>query len=136
MGRDFSLEGRVHTGKGLGLSLGFPTANVVSFDYVVPGQGVYAAYVLVKRKVYLGVVNIGSQPTVSKSKKKTIEVHLVNFNQNIINKTIKFIFLKRLRKEKKFPSLQVLKTAIRKDIDFATAKYSASIPKHTQLVVA
>ncbi len=147
LGRNFSLKAKVGKGKGLGRSLGFPTANLKFGGYVIPGQGVYAAYAVVhsvrdrisngaNRKVYLAVVNIGFQPTVNKHRNKAIEAHLINFNKNIIDKNIKIVFLEKIRKEKKFPSLQALRSAIQKDIDFVTAKYSASPANHTQLIVS
>lgn len=135
LGRSFSIKAKVCRGKGLGLSLGFPTANLEALDYVIPGEGVYAACGVLNKKVYLAVVNIGFNPTVSKPEKRTVEAHLINFNKNIIDKNIKIIFLEKIRKEKKFPSPGALRAAIQKDIDFAAAKYSVSSLSHTQLIV-
>jgi len=125
LGRYFSLEGKVVSGKGIGKKLGFPTANIFSFDYVIPDSGVYAAYVILNKKKYLAAVNIGLRPTVSKSKNTIIEAHIIDFKRNILDKTIKIIFLERIRKEKKFVSFEALRAGIAKDIKHLTSKYSA-----------
>jgi len=125
LGRYFSLEGKVIKGRGIGKRLGFPTANIFSLDYVMPACGVYAAYLVLGKKKYLSVVNIGLRPTVSKSKSTIIEAHILNLKKNILNKTIKIIFLDKIREEKKFVSFEALSAAISKDIKHLTSKYSA-----------
>ncbi len=135
LGRDYIMEGKVIEGKGVGKKLGYPTANIYNVDkFVMPKVGVYVSYVLVEKKVYLGAVNIGFKPTLG-GKRYSLEVHILNFNKNILDKKIKIIFLERIREEKKFSSLHILKKAIKKDIEFITAKYSASSPHLTQLFV-
>ena len=136
LGRNFSLKGKVIRGKGLGVKLGFPTANIVTHDYVVPLSGVYSAYVIIKNKVYLGAVNIGVNPTIKKDKETVFEVHIINFCENISGKTIEIIFLEKIRQEHKFSSLDKLKAAIEKDIDLVISKYSVSLPKNPQLIVS
>ena len=125
LGRYFALEGKVVKGRGVGKSLGFPTANIFSGDYVMPASGVYAAYVVLGKKKYLAAVNIGLRPTVTKSKSPVIEAHILNLKKNVLNKTIKIIFFEKIREEKKFASLEVLSAAISKDIKRLTSKYSA-----------
>lgn len=125
LGRYFSLEGRVVKGRGVGKSLGFPTANIFSGDYVIPASGVYAAYVVLGKKKYLAAINIGLRPTVSRSKRPVVEAHILNLKKNVLNKTIKIIFFEKIREEKKFASLEVLSAAISKDIKHLTSKYSA-----------
>ena len=124
LGRYFSLEGKVIKGEGIGFKLGFPTANVLISDHIMPLCGVYSAYVIIGRKIFLGAVNIGVRPTLGNTEKSVIEAHLINFKENILGKTIEIIFLDRIRREQKFSSLAELQTAIKKDIDFITAKYS------------
>jgi len=123
LGRYFSLEGRVIKGKGIGTKLGFPTANLFVCDHIIPSDGVYSAYVMIGRRIYLGAVNIGARPTLSDTKKSLIEVHVINFKENILGKKIEIIFLDTIRKERKFSSLTELEAAIKKDIDFITSKY-------------
>jgi len=136
LGRNFSVRGEVHRGKRLGAKLEFPTANIYIHDYVVPATGVYAAYVALGRKIYLAAVNIGFRPTVEKTKKAVLEAHIINFRKDILGKTIEIIFMEKVRNEHKFSSLDKLKKAIRKDIDFITSKYSIYPPKNPQLIVA
>jgi len=125
LGRYFSLEGKVVKGKGVGMSLGFPTANIFPIDFVLPACGVYVAYVVLNKKKYLAAVNVGLQPTFSKSKSPVVEAHIINFKKNILDKKIKIIFLERLREEKKFSSKERLIAAISKDIKYLTSKCSA-----------
>lgn len=129
LGREFSLEGKVSGGNKMGSKLGFPTANIYSLDYVTPPEGVYAARAAVGKREYLAAVNIGKRPTITRAKKAVIEVHIINFNKNILGKTLQVTFLKKLREEKKFSSKALLKKAIRKDLDYITSKYSVPPPK-------
>ncbi|MFA7677127.1 MAG: bifunctional riboflavin kinase/FAD synthetase [Candidatus Omnitrophota bacterium] len=124
LGRAFSLQGRVKRGESFGTKLGFPTANIRTFDYVVPAQGVYAARAVLGAETYLAAVNIGRSPTVKESLWPTVEAHIIGFNRNIMGKTIEVVFLERIRSEKTFPSIDELRKAITKDIHFITSKYS------------
>lgn len=124
LGRNFSLKGRVFRGKGIGSRLGFPTANISASGYVMPACAVYAASVVLEKKIYLAAVNVGLRPTFRKIKGPIIEAHILNLKKNILGKTVKIVFLEKIREEKKFPSPEALKTAIGKDIERLTAKYS------------
>jgi len=124
LGRAYFMEGKVVRGNGIGRKLGYPTANIFNYEkFIVPERGVYTAYIVVGRKVYLGAVNIGFKPTL-KRKEYSLETHIINFNKNILNKKIRIVFLEKLREEKKFPSLNSLRRAIQKDIALITSKYS------------
>jgi riboflavin kinase/FMN adenylyltransferase len=135
LGRNFSIRGMVHRGKRLGTKLDFPTANIYTHDYVVSSAGVYAAYVCLGKKFYLAAVNLGLRPTVERSKKTILEAHIINFQKDILGKTIEVIFLEKVRNEHKFSSLEKLKEAIKKDINHITSKYSIYPPKNPQLIV-
>ncbi len=135
LGRNFSLEGKVSRGDGRGSKLGFPTANISAADYVVPREGVYAAYAVLENKVYLAAVNVGRKPTFKKVNRPALEAHIINFSQNILGKILKVIFLERVRNERRFTSPAELKEAIYKDIDQITAKYSIPCRKALQPVV-
>lgn len=115
LGRQYLVKGKVEKGRGVGRQLGFPTANLDTFDYVLPYQGVYAAYAKVNGKYFLAAVNIG---------RRAFESHIIDFSQNILGKTIEIIFLERLRPELNFQSNNELMKNIRKDIQFITSKYS------------
>jgi len=135
LGRRFSLEGKVFKGRGVGRKIGFPTANISTFDYVTPAEGVYAAWAVFENKIYPAAVNIGLRPTVVKARKPVVEAHIINFNKDILGKTIKVIFLERIRKEKKFSSLPLLRKAIQKDLCYITSKYSAPLSQPLQFLV-
>ena len=125
LGRCFSLRGKIVRGRGVGSKLGFSTANISASDYVIPACGVYAAYAILGKKTYLSATNIGMVPTFGKVKGPVIEAHILNFKKNILGKTIKIVFLERLRDEKEFSSHHALVSAISKDIKYLTSKYSA-----------
>lgn len=115
LGRDYAVKGKVKKGKGLGRRLGFPTANLDTFGYLLPRQGVYSAWTKVRDKIFLSAVNIG---------KKEFESHLINFSRNILNETIEVFLLERIRDELNFKSQAKLAEHIQKDIQTITAKYS------------
>lgn len=136
LGRNFSINGHVKKGRGIGSKLGFPTANISRADYVIPPQGVYVGYVIIKRKVYLSAVNIGLRlPTSKDAEEKLIEAHIINFNKNILGQKIKLVFLEKIRDEQKFSSCDKLRLAIAKDVRLVTSKYSTRLPKYPQPVV-
>jgi riboflavin kinase/FMN adenylyltransferase len=135
LGRLFSLKGTVARGRRLGSRLNFPTANIVPSDFVLPSRGVYASYVFLDSKAYVAVVNIGTKPTVTSSRKTTLEAHIVDFRGNILGRTVEVVFLEKLRNERKFPSLQALTLAIQRDLERTTAKYGSPLKKHAQLIV-
>jgi len=127
LGRDYCIKGIVYKDKGIGKKIGFPTANITPYNYLIPKKGVYAAMVEISKVRYLSAVNIGNRPTVNFSKNVKIETHIINFNKDIVNKEIKIYFLERLRDEKKFSDIDKLKNAIKKDIDYIIKKYTYKI---------
>lgn len=130
LGRKYILRGSVHRGMRYGGRIGFPTANIDTFDYVVPSNGVYAAMAEVDKKSYLSAVNIGFRPTVCDLQKKVMEAHIFDFNQDIIGRTIAVTFLQKIREEKKFTSINKLKEAINQDARYIKKKFVAkSFPR-------
>ncbi|MBO5370551.1 MAG: bifunctional riboflavin kinase/FAD synthetase [Clostridia bacterium] len=115
----YSVCGTVGTGRQLGRTIGFPTANLeLSAPYVLPKDGVYATRTHVGSNVYASLTNIGTNPTVS-GKKVTVETHIIGFDDDIYDTPIRVEFVKRIRDEKKFDSLDVLKDQIQKDVRYA-----------------
>ncbi|WP_421762753.1 bifunctional riboflavin kinase/FAD synthetase [Ekhidna sp.] len=116
LGRDYSVKGRVVDGAKKGRSIGFPTANIeVEESYkLLPADGAYAIRAVIKGNIYDGMLNIGFKPTVNGSS-RTIEAHLFNFDQDIYNEDIVVQFVKALRKEMKFESLEKLKEQLELD---------------------
>ena len=133
LGRPFALRGRVVKGKRLGRRLGFPTANVSSGSYSVPLQGIYAAYVALRKKLFLAAVFVNKKQA---KKPAVIEAHLIGFHKNILGEIITIIFLEYLRKARIFRSPAPLCYAIQKDIRHISAKYSIAKAPRTQLLVS
>jgi riboflavin kinase/FMN adenylyltransferase len=115
------LSGKVIKGKQLGKSLGYPTANLqIEEDYkIIPKEGVFVVKSTIDEKEYYGMMNIGHNPTVGEGNRKSIESYFFDFNQDIYHKNIRVEVLKRIRDEKKFDSLDNLKTAMKNDEIFA-----------------
>ena len=116
LGRKYSVIGKVVPGRGIGLKLGFPTANIKPYHTAVPAQGVYAAQVRLANAIYPAAVNIGIAPTV-RHEDAVIEAFLLDFDDDIRGRDIEIVFHKRLRPEKKFASYEALSDAIRHDVE-------------------
>jgi riboflavin kinase/FMN adenylyltransferase len=122
LGRPFLLTGKVVSGDGLGATIGFPTANLDLDGMQLPPNGVYAVRVHREGRVYPGVANIGVRPTVDPaSSKRTVEVHLFDFSEDLVGKELSLEFVKFLRREEKFSGLDALKGQIAKDCERARA---------------
>ncbi|GAQ95431.1 riboflavin kinase [Thermodesulfovibrio aggregans] len=120
LGRAYHIDGEVIKGMGRGSSiLGYPTANFVPKQEIVPKIGVYAVKVTTPDlKTYRGVANIGKNPTFGDID-MSYEVHILNFRENLLGKTLRIHFIDRIRDEKKFNSPEELKGNIAKDIEEA-----------------
>ena len=116
LGRPFSISGEVTEGNKIGRKIGFPTANIkIPNNTVMPKPGVYAGTVVAEGIFNPALINIGVRPTVSNDNKPIIEAHLIDWTGNLYGKIIKVVFLKRLRDEKKFNSIEELKQQIISD---------------------
>ena len=117
LNRNWSIEGKVQKGRQLGKKIGFPTANIDIQNYVLAKPGVYAVKVLRHNslKYNKGIANLGYRPTFNQ-KKILLEVHLFKFSSNIYNKYLTVEFLKFIRKEKKFKTVDHLKKQIKIDL--------------------
>lgn len=115
------VDGIVVTGDRRGNTIGFPTANL-NFDQgmVIPAKGVYSVHVAINRDTHLGVANVGIKPTFNGAGGKiNLEVHLLDFVGDIYGKMITVSFIRRLRSEKRFNSVQELVSQIQLDIEKA-----------------
>ncbi len=125
LGRSYSIISNVVVGDQIGRTIGYPTANLSVVDRAIPPRGVYAVTVLIGERQFQGCLNIGLRPTLGCSDPKLrVEVCILNFKEDIYGKTIEVIPLKRLRDEKKFSSLDVLKLQIAQDIKQAQSVFS------------
>ena len=116
LGYGYSLRGVVVAGNRLGRTIGFPTANMNLYEplKLVPGRGVYVVEAEVLGQKYRGMTNIGTRPTVGGSA-TTIETHILDFDEDIYGLPLRITFLRRLRDEIHFPSLDALKAQLSLD---------------------
>ena len=83
---------------------------------MLPANGVYITKTLLDGKLYNSMTNVGYNPTFEDVKEKMVETHIIDFNQDIYGKKIEVFFLKKIRDEKKFGSVELLKEQISKDM--------------------
>lgn len=116
LGYPYFITGKVTTGKQLGRTIGFPTANIkLTEDYkLVPAHGVYAASAQINGTTVLGMMNIGMRPTVDGTT-ETIEVHFFDFNQDIYDASLRISLHHRLRFEQKFAGIDALREQLGRD---------------------
>ncbi len=120
LGRDYSVSGRVAHGDKRGRLLGFPTANIEMFRKNTPIEGVYAVTMKgFDDKVYQGVANVGSRPTINGDAKVILETHLFDFDREIYGAYVEVNFKAKIRDEKKFASLDALTAQIDDDVQKA-----------------
>ena len=117
LGYDYFLNGNVIKGRGVGQTLGFPTANIrVDEKYkLIPADGVYAVNAGLDGEIHKGMLNIGVRPTlhpetiVNAKVNKSIEINIFDFDDDIYDKRLTVYFKARIRDEKKFDDLEALK---------------------------
>jgi riboflavin kinase/FMN adenylyltransferase len=125
LGRHYSILGTVVRGDQIGRSLGFRTANLSAHNEQFPPNGVYAVSALWRDRPLKGVVNLGIRPTVnSTTGERVLELHLLDFDEDIYGEDIEVTFLHLLRPERKFPSLEALKAQIAQDVAEARSALS------------
>ncbi|MBO6169354.1 MAG: bifunctional riboflavin kinase/FAD synthetase [Bacteroidales bacterium] len=117
LGRPYRLSGVVVSGNRIGRKIGFPTANMKLYEplMLVPQNGVYHTRVNVLGSWYDGMTNIGTRPTVDDRGALTIETHILDFNDMIYGLDITIDFVKHIRPEQKFPSLEALRFQLASD---------------------
>lgn len=118
LGRYHFVSGRVVTGQGRGRKLGFPTANISSQTEVVPLNGIYATSIEVKSRQWLSVSSVGVNPTFGDGP-RTVESFIFDFESEIYGEAVKLSFVKRIRDEKKFSTVEDLIAQIHGDVEQA-----------------
>lgn len=119
LGYNYFFSGTVIKGNQLGRTIGFPTANIqIKEDYkLIPKIGVYIVKSYLQEELIYGMMNIGNRPTVNGTN-QTIEVHFLNFNEDLYGQEITIELLEFIREEQKFDSLDALKNQIQKDKEY------------------
>lgn len=125
LGRTYSLCGRVTKGDGRGRQWGVPTANLSMHRLSLPLRGVFCVTIKRQGKLFTGVANLGSRPTVDGTK-NILEVNLFDFDENLYGEMLQVFFLHKLRDEIKFSSMDALIEQIHTDVRAAKAYYAES----------
>ncbi len=125
LGRNYSLIGKVIPGARRGQTLGFPTANLELTEELYPKKGVYAVEVVWNKQLLNGVADVGMNPTflpvlAKEGTPLSVEVHILNFHQDLYGEEIEVNFKKRIRDETRFNSPAELMEQIRKDVEWAS----------------
>ena len=114
---EYSIHGKVVEGFKIGNTIGFPTANIELYDTekIIPAIGVYAVRVRWNNQFFKGMMNIGRRPTLENGENISIEVHIIDFNENIYLQSLEIDFIRKIRDEQKFKDIDELKEQLQKD---------------------
>lgn len=122
LGRRYSVLGLVTEGRQLARQWGFPTANLIPEQQVLPPDGVYAIYARHENHVYPGVANLGRRPTIeTNSLVRRLEAHLFDFSGNLYGHELEVEWVTQLRPEQTFPNVEALREQIERDVAMARA---------------
>jgi riboflavin kinase/FMN adenylyltransferase len=127
LGRPHRLVGSVTRGDGRGRQLGFPTANLRGVEELLPPHGVYAVRSFADSVSSDGVLNVGVRPTFGPGE-VTVEVHLFDFDGDLVDVTLKVDLVARIREERRFPDPNALQEQIARDVELARQLLS-SLPR-------
>ena len=120
LGRRYAIAGTVVAGAQRGRTIGFPTANLAGVATLLPKDGVYAVRVLLEDAEFAGAANIGPNPTFGETAQK-IEVHILDFAEDVYGQTLKVEFAARLRETRPFASADELRAQLEQDVALARA---------------
>jgi riboflavin kinase/FMN adenylyltransferase len=124
LGHQYGLDGTVVLGDQRGRTIGFPTANLCTENELVPPHGVYATTTRIGEIVHPSVTNIGTRPTVDDSGRTTIETHIFNLDRDLYGASVRVGFVQRLRDERAFESLELLRAQIDTDCQRARVLFN------------
>ncbi len=117
LGRPFCLYAEVLHGKALGRTIGIPTVNqYFPGNLAIPKYGIYITQTVIDGTVYPSVSNVGIRPTVNDGSQINCETHILDFDGDLYGRTVEVRFLKRLRDEMRFHSIDALRAQIHRDI--------------------
>lgn len=123
-GHPFRLRAPVEPGKQLGRRLGFPTANQrFQPEGIIPQFGVYLTIAELGGRKYPGVTNVGVRPTVDDGS-PNVETHIIGYSGNAYGKVLTLDFVEKIRPERRFDSLEDLKSQVNSDIAFASEQFA------------
>jgi riboflavin kinase/FMN adenylyltransferase len=121
LGRCYAIVGRVVHGEGRGgRELGYPTANLqVDPEVALPRDGIYATWAYQGQRRYASAASIGVRPTFGKGNARTVEAFLLDFQGDLYGTSVRLEFVRRLREERAFPSVEALRVQIALDVEEA-----------------
>src|SRR5687767_12036785 len=114
LGHPYFLDGTIVEGRKRGKTIGFPTANMVTENELIPPHGVYATTMTIDGIVHSGVTNIGVRPTFDETE-PTIETHLLRYSGDLYGRHVRLSFVQRLRDERRFDNVDALRAQIEAD---------------------
>ena len=135
LGRPYGVEGRVEHGSERGHTLGFPTANLHPHNRVIPRNGVYVTGTLIEGQWRRSVTNVGVRPTFGDATEPSVETFVMNWDGDLYGDVVRVRFLYRLRDERKFSSIDELKTQIARDVERANSYFERAGTKHMLSVI-
>ncbi|HEX3250676.1 MAG TPA: bifunctional riboflavin kinase/FAD synthetase [Pyrinomonadaceae bacterium] len=135
LGRPYGVEGRVERGSERGHKLGFPTANLHPQNRVIPRNGVYVTGTLIDGQWRRSVTNVGLRPTFADATEPSVETYVMNWDGDLYGDVVRVRFLYRLRDERKFSSIDELKTQIATDVRRADSYFERAGTKHMLSVI-
>ena len=115
LGHHYFIEGTVARGAGRGRELGFPTANLATFNELVPPSGVYATTVTIDGVVFPSITNIGMRPTFGDVDRPVVETHIFDLTRDLYETGLRLSFVQRMRDERAFPDVDALRAQIEAD---------------------
>jgi riboflavin kinase/FMN adenylyltransferase len=132
LGRAYGIESNVIEGRKIGKTqLQYATANLKPHSTVIPANGVYVTLTLVEGVWRRSVTNVGHRPTLGVDPEVTVETHVMDFDRELYGETIRVRFLHRLRGERKFESVDALRSQINRDYDRALRYFSIDSVQRT-----
>jgi riboflavin kinase / FMN adenylyltransferase len=134
LGKPYTLEGTVVKGYQRGRAIGVPTANLDCGEQMTPGEGVYAGRCTIEGKTYPAAVSIGRMETFGAQLRRQIEAHLIGFDGDLYDRTIRVELLDWGREQRKYEGLEALMDQIRKDIEWT--KTRAGLEAQTEIAQA
>jgi riboflavin kinase / FMN adenylyltransferase len=124
LGHQYYIDGSVIRGDQRGRTIGFPTANLCTENELLPPNGVYATTTEIAGIVHPSVTNIGTRPTVDDSGRISVETHIFNLDRDLYGQSIRVGFVQRLRDERAFESLDLLRAQIDADCQRARVLFN------------
>lgn len=125
LGYRYFVTSVVAHGNRLGRTIGIPTINQVPpREKLLPPNGVYVTEVYIEEQKYRGITNVGNKPTVGNNNPVGVETHLLDFAGDVYDKLVTVEFISRVREERKFASVEELKTQMQSDIAYGRAYFS------------